>query len=125
MARRRARAAAPAPAPAAPGAGHAVPVDPTALAPDNSYSAPEWLVRGWYEDVAFRCRDCGAEGVWSAEGQKWWYEVMRGGRWTRAIRCRDCRRAERERRAAARRSSLEGLTRKARLRAPHPEGDTP
>lgn len=93
-------------------------MDQAALAPDNSYSAPDWLVRGFYEDLPFVCRDCGAEGVWTAARQKWWYEVARGGRWTTARRCRGCRQAERERRAQARRVHLEGLARRARLRRP-------
>ncbi|MFV0677220.1 zinc-ribbon domain containing protein [Variovorax sp. tm] len=26
-----------------------------------------------YEDRPFTCRDCGAEEVWTAKQQKWWY----------------------------------------------------
>ena len=70
----------------------------------------------YYPDKIFYCRDCGWKCVWTAENQKWWYEVMRGFIETTAIRCRACRIKERERKAQARRLSEEGRRRKlARL----------
>jgi hypothetical protein len=68
-----------------------VPVDATRLAPCNSYGHP--LALGWYEDRPFRCRDCGAEQLWTAEQQKWWYETLRGSVYAIAVRCRPCRQA--------------------------------
>ena len=84
------------------------------LAPDNSYGAPEFVKRGYYLDRPFRCRDCGAEQVWTARQQKWWYEVAKGGVWTISSRCGPCRRKERERKETARRVHLEGLDKKPR-----------
>lgn len=92
--------------------GAVVRVDATQLAPDNSYGVPDFVRRGWYVDVSFRCVDCGAEGVWTAERQKWWYEVAKGGVWTTARRCRACRARWRAEREAARAASIAGLTRK-------------
>ena len=93
------------------GAGGA-PCDPSRLAADNSYGVPDFVWRGCYVDVEFRCVDCGAEGVWTAERQKWWYEEAKGGVWTRANRCRACRAKRRAAREAARAASIAGWLRK-------------
>lgn len=61
-------------------------------AENNSYSPPLY-----YEDVPFVCRDCGSEEVWTAEQQKWYYEIAKGPIYAGAVRCRDCRQKERER----------------------------
>lgn len=45
----------------------------------------------FYVDKPFVCRDCGAEEVWTAEQQKWWYEVAKGHIDSTAVRCRTCR----------------------------------
>lgn len=67
----------------------------------------------YYEDRGFTCRDCGSAQVWTAAQQQWWYEVAKGSIDSVAIRCRDCRHAERERVAAAREAQRAGLVRKA------------
>ena len=89
--------------------GRPVPVDITQLAPDGSYDVPEFVRRGYYLDMPFRCVDCGQEGVWTAERQRWWYEVAKGGVWTTARRCKVCRAKERERRELIRKVQLERL----------------
>lgn len=78
-----------------------VPVDPTAFAPNNSYGETDFQWRGYYQDEPFRCRDCGADCVWNAEDQKWWYEVIKGSLYTTAVRCKACRAIERQRKAMA------------------------
>lgn len=83
------------PSPQAIRARFQVPIDATRLQPCNSYGHPLELERGWYEDRPFRCRDCGAEQVWTAEQQKWWYETVRGSVYAIAVRCRPCRQARR------------------------------
>lgn len=95
--------------------GHAK-VNPALLRPDNSYSTPDYVVRGHYIDLKFTCKDCSKQEVWSATQQKWWYEVAKGGVWTTATRCRACRRRERERKAEARRVHLEGVARENKKR---------
>ncbi len=55
-------------------------------APNNSYSPPLY-----YVDKPFRCVDCGKEEVWTANQQKWYYEVAKGSIYGQAIRCRSCR----------------------------------
>jgi hypothetical protein len=52
---------------------------------------------GFYMARPFTCCDCGAEEVWTAKQQKWWYEVMHAHIESRAVRCLACRRARRER----------------------------
>lgn len=95
----------------------AVPCNPSLFAPDNSYSTPRFVERGYYVDLPFECEDCGKAEIWTAAQQKWWYEVAKGSRWTTARRCRNCRRKERERKNEARRIHLEGLGRKAKTSA--------
>lgn len=95
-------------------------VDPSRLRPNNSYSVADFMARGYYRDIAFRCIDCGAEGVWTAERQRWWYEVAGGDIFTTARRCARCRAVERQRKAAARHSALAGrLSQLAALAADH------
>jgi hypothetical protein len=89
-------------------------VNAAALAPNNSYGVPDFVQRGYYVDRSFRCKSCGKEEVWTATRQKWWYEVAKGFVYSTAVRCRACRRRERDRRAEARRVHLEGVARKAR-----------
>jgi hypothetical protein len=91
-----------------------VPVNEELLAPNNSYGAPDFVRRGYYIDIPFRCVDCGKEEIWTGTQQKWWYEVAKGFVYSTAIRCRACRRTERDRRAEARRVHLEGMARKQR-----------
>ena len=64
---------------------------------NNSWSLPRY-----YLDRAFTCRDCGAEEVWTAKQQKWWYEIVHAPIESDAVRCRACRRARRAKREAAR-----------------------
>ncbi|HZX32932.1 MAG TPA: zinc-ribbon domain containing protein [Rhodocyclaceae bacterium] len=87
----------------------AVPVSAYLLQPNNSYGLPFFVERGYYEDKPFRCVDCGAEGVWTAESQRWWYEVIKGDVFTTARRCASCRAKERARKAEARRTHFAGL----------------
>lgn len=83
----------------------AVLADQTMLPYTGSYS-PMPL---YYVDKPFVCKDCGVEQVWTAEQQKWWYEVARGNINSTAIRCRDCRHKEQQRKAEARHIHLQGL----------------
>lgn len=75
------------------------------LAHNNTYG----LLPYFYVDKPFACRDCGKEEVWRATQQKWWYEVAKGQIDTKAVRCKTCRRKERERKEKARAASLPGL----------------
>lgn len=77
-------------------------VNPDNLRPNNSYSTPDFVTRGFYVDRPFQCKDCGISGIWTATQQKWWYESAKGDVWTTAVRCRPCRRRERERKAVSR-----------------------
>jgi hypothetical protein len=79
-----------------------VAVDFGSLVPNNSYSAPEFMKRGYYVDEPFVCRSCGEPQVWTAEQQKWWYEVAKGDVFSTATQCRACRQRERSRRQEAR-----------------------
>ena len=84
-------------------------VNPLNLAPDKRYGTPEFVARGYYIDMPFVCKACGARQVWTEAQQKWWYETAKGKVWTVAVLCRPCRRREREHR----RSSMEGQACKA------------
>ena len=69
-----------------------VPADRELLARHNNTYG---LLPEFYLDRAFTCRDCGAEEVWTARQQQWWYEVVHGAIDSRAVRCLACRRARR------------------------------
>ena len=114
-AKRKKRAAKrqPKPQSAAPAPYRTIPVNEALLAPNNSYGAPDFVRRGYYIDLSFRCVDCGTQEIWTGTQQKWWYEVAKGFAYSAAIRCRSCRRKEWERRDEARRVHLEGLAKKA------------
>jgi len=87
-------------------------VNPENLHPINSYGTPDFVKRGYYVDMAFNCKFCGAAQVWSETQQKWWYESAKGDVWTKAVLCRPCRKREQARRAAAREVHLAGLAAK-------------
>src|SRR2546429_6590829 len=70
-------------------------------APNNSYSPPLY-----YEGLEFTCVDCGKREVWTAEQQKWWYEVAKGPIYSTAKRCRACRQARREARGGTAQTPL-------------------
>jgi hypothetical protein len=92
-----------------------VPVNPVNLSPNNSYGIPEFVKRGFYEDMPFTCKHCRSPQIWTAQQQHWWYELAKGDVWTIAVLCRPCRLRERERKVLARKIHLEGLLRKRQL----------
>ena len=94
------------------------PVTPARLRATTSYGIPDFVLRGYYQDRPFRCKDCGVEELWTAAQQQWWFEEAQGDVWTTAVRCRACRQSERARKAEARRIHLEGLTMKQVRRLP-------
>src|SRR5262245_11581197 len=71
-----------------------------------------YLQAGWYRDEPFICVDCGKLEIWTAEQQKWWYEIAKGGVLTTANRCRQCRRAQREKHELQGKKSLAGRAKK-------------
>lgn len=50
----------------------------------------------YYMDKPFTCVDCSVPQVWTAEQQKWYYEVAKGSIYATAVRCRACRKKRRE-----------------------------
>ena len=71
----------------------AVLADQAQQVPNNSYSPPP----AFYLDLPFTCIDCGSKELWTAEQQKWYYEVAKGTLYATAARCRSCRKKEQER----------------------------
>jgi hypothetical protein len=62
-----------------------------AVAGDPSQQDPRYRPRQYYIDRPFKCVDCGSEEVWTAEQQKWYYEVAKGSTYAEPKRCRQCR----------------------------------
>lgn len=62
---------------------------------DPSQQDPRYRPRQYYIDRPFKCVDCGSEEVWTAERQKWYYEVAKGSTYAEPKRCRECRRKRR------------------------------
>ena len=72
------------------------PVDPARIPPyPDVLRDSDGTYRDFFEDIGFTCRDCGAEAVWTAADQKWWFEVAGGSLYSRAARCATCRAARR------------------------------
>jgi len=92
---------------------HGMAIPPDAIPADLSKHAPNnsWDPIFYYQDMEFRCADCGSEEVWTASQQKWWYEVAKGPVYSRAIRCRACRKADREKKEEHRLRSEKGRRR--------------
>lgn len=78
------------PKPTAPVRG--IPADLSKQVPNNSWGPPVAA----YFDIAFRCRDCGKEEIWTAEQQKWYYEEAKGSLYATAVRCNECRKRLKE-----------------------------
>lgn len=93
-----------------------VPVDKDRLNLGNTYDTPP----DYYRDRDFTCVNCGSKETWTAEQQKWWYEEVGGYFFTTAIRCRNCRNIEKERKATARHIHLEGIKKKKGSREGRP-----
>ncbi|MRR17815.1 MAG: hypothetical protein EG826_15310 [Deltaproteobacteria bacterium] len=82
-----------------------VPADQHELRHNNTYDA----LPQFYVDKVLLCRTCGKEEVWTAEQQKWWYEVAKGNINSQAVQCRECRDQEKARRDLARNVHKDGL----------------
>ena len=78
----------------------AIPVNPDRPPSGGAYSKPIF-----YRDAWFTCRDCGILEVWTAESQKWYFEMTGAPYYHAAIRCRNRRTRERERKREARKSA--------------------
>lgn len=103
-------------------ASGSVPVNEAMLAPCNSYGVPEFVRRGYYSDLPFRCVDCDKAEIWTAGQQKWWYEIAKGFVYSTAVRCRLCRRGNRGRGGEAKRGHLAGIARDKPQRSSSGEG---
>src|SRR5205823_5436984 len=88
------------------------PVNVEALASYKSYGTPAFVMRGYYQNIPFRCQGCGKDEIWTAMQQKWWYEVAKGYVYSTASLCSPCRKKEQARRTEAQRVHLEGIERK-------------
>lgn len=92
-------------------------VDYSALKKDDvshSENAMFFLAAGWYRDQPFHCRDCGILSVWTAEKQKWWYEVAKGSVLTAATRCASCREVSRAEKTKHKKKTEAGYEKKRR-----------
>jgi len=67
----------------------------------------------FYVDKLIVCRNCSKNEVWTAENQKWWYEVAKGNIFSEAVKCCKCRKKEKIAKSEARRVHLEGIEKKA------------
>jgi hypothetical protein len=65
----------------------AIEADPSQMNLGNTYSRPP----EYYLDYVYKCCGCGKKSIWTAEQQKWWYEVAKGFIHSVAIRCDECR----------------------------------
>ena len=54
------------------------------------HGKPGFMRRGYYVDIPFVCKFCGAKVVFTPKWQKWWYETVQADVWTRFDRCEPC-----------------------------------
>jgi hypothetical protein len=52
--------------------------------------------RHWYIDARFRCSECGADFLWSAQEQRTWFETYRFWIGSQPRLCRECRAKRRD-----------------------------
>ena len=55
--------------------------------PANSWGS---LPTPFYAEEIYRCRDCGKKTVWTALEKYRYYEVEKGNRFAKRVRCDDC-----------------------------------
>jgi len=69
--------------------GHpsSIPSDISKLDHINTYD----FLPGYYLDQPFTCRQCGAQEIWKAKDQKWYYEEAKGHIDAKAVECHACR----------------------------------
>lgn len=92
-------------------------VNYTALKKDDAAYLPHgifFIAAGWYRDEPFHCRDCGKLEIWTAQQQKWWYEVAKGSVHQVATRCRSCRKAQKKKKEAHAARTRAGYEKKKR-----------
>lgn len=53
----------------------------------NSYGG----LPDYYDEIEFKCRDCGVDEKWSASQQKFYFEECKGHTSALAVRCKACR----------------------------------
>jgi|GEM_PF-86853 len=68
----------------------------TAIRADTTLQHCSVCPRHWYIDAHFRCADCGADILWSAEEQKVWFETYRFWIDSKPKHCRNCRSKRRD-----------------------------
>ena len=90
---------------------YSVAADHVELAHNNTYG-PLPL---YYVDKPFDCQGCGANEVWTAKNQKWWYEIAKGNIDSTAVHCLSCRIKRRKEKEQQRM-----LMSEAAKREPHP-----
>ena len=56
-----------------------------------TYTSAMYDVPEFYEDLEFKCVDCGDYAVWWANDQKWWHETKGNPLERVAVRCKKCR----------------------------------
>jgi hypothetical protein len=63
-----------------------------AIPADLSEQAPAcFSARHYYKDKEFKCVDCGAVEIWTAESQQWYFEKVKAHPASKAVRCSECR----------------------------------
>jgi DNA-directed RNA polymerase subunit RPC12/RpoP len=64
---------------------HAIPIDL-----DRSTKALLIIPDPYYEDIEYKCMDCGKPAIWRAETQQYYFEILRKSPYGSAVRCSDC-----------------------------------
>jgi hypothetical protein len=76
-------------------------------APNNSYAPPTY-----YENIDFKCADCGRRSTWSALQQKQYYEEWKKPIYGTSKYCRECRQRRTEDKRVQQEKTQVGKTKK-------------
>ncbi len=57
---------------------------------DSSTKATLIIPPSYYEDIDYKCIDCGLPTTWLAETQQYYFEVLRESPYQEAVRCPGC-----------------------------------
>ncbi|HYW78944.1 MAG TPA: zinc-ribbon domain containing protein [Thermoguttaceae bacterium] len=81
-----------------------VEIPPGAIPANTAQQAPAgYSRRYYYKDLEFTCVDCGAEEIWTAEDQQWYFEVIKAHPLSTATHCSECRKKRKAAKAEQRR----------------------
>lgn len=67
-----------------------VPIEKEKYSEESKRSVGHWFLKGYYSDITYKCMKCKSESTFSAEEQKYAYEVQKKYMWAKRVLCTSC-----------------------------------